>query len=218
MNATTSIENTQANTGFDAATLRASTYSLLARLLRQVPDAELLALLGQVETSAQPRNSLEHSWHQLKLSAAQAQLEALDDEFHTLFIGLGHGEVIPYGSWYQTGYLMDKPLARLRYDLSQLGLERQDQISEPEDHIAAVCECMALLIDNGADLTTQQEFFRDHLHSWLARCFIDIEQAPSARFYQAVGQLGQRFVELETQYLDLLDIQTPDSGRQGVDT
>jgi len=205
MSTTSSSENSQVDTGVDAASLRASTYTLLARLVRLPPDADLLALLARIETSAQPRNGLEYSWHQLKLSAEHARLDALDDEFHTLFIGLGHGEVIPYGSWYQTGYLMDKPLAKLRRDLSQLGIERQNQISEPEDHLAAVCECMALLIDNDADLASQQEFFRDHLHSWLTRCFSDIEQAPSAQFYQAVGQLGQHFVELETAYLDLVD-------------
>jgi TorA maturation chaperone TorD len=201
----TSIENTQTSTGFDAAALRANTYTLLARLLRMPPDAGLLAVMAKIDTSAHARNALELSWHQIKLSAAHAREDNLDDEFHALFIGLGHGEVIPYGSWYQTGYLMDKPLAKLRHDLSTLGIERQAQISEPEDHIAAVCECMALLIDNGTDLTTQQEFFREHLHGWLTRCFSDIEQAPSARFYQAVAQLGQHFVELEARYLDVLD-------------
>lgn len=205
MIATTSTENIPATSEFDAANLRANTYTLLARLLRQPPDAELLALLGSVTTNPEPRNNLASSWNQLKLSATTARIDDLDDEFHTLFIGLGHGEVIPYGSWYQTGYLMDKPLARLRHDLNQLGIARQDRISEPEDHIAAVCECMALLIDNDADLATQQEFFRDHLHNWLARCFTDIEQAPSAQFYQAVGKLGQHFIELESRYLDVLD-------------
>jgi len=201
----TSTEQTPADSGFDAAALRANTYTLLARLLQLPPDVELLTLLGKVEAGAQSHDNLATSWHELKISAAQARPDDLDDEFHALFIGLGHGEIIPYGSWYQTGFLMDKPLARLRHDLNLLGIERQEQISEPEDHIAAVCECMAILIDNGADLATQQAFYRDHMHDWLARCFADIEQAPSAKFYQAVGKLGQQFVELESRYLDVLD-------------
>jgi TorA maturation chaperone TorD len=201
----TPTSETQTSARFDAALLRASTYSLLARLLRFPPDTELLALLSNIEAETQAQTALEVGWHQLKQSAAHTRLADLDDEFHAVFIGLGHGEVIPYGSWYQTGYLMDKPLARLRQDLRVLGLERQDQVSEPEDHIAAVCECMALLIDNGADLKTQQDFFREHMHGWLARCFNDIGQAPSARFYRAVAQLGQQFAELEARYLDVLD-------------
>jgi hypothetical protein len=30
-----------------------------------------------------------------------------------------------------------------------------------------------------------------------------MQQAPSARFYRAVGQLGEQFVELEKQYLNI---------------
>jgi len=203
---TTSLENSQVPAAaFDATALRANTYSLLARLLRETPNYEFLALLSAIDTDVETGNALELSWQQLKHSAARVLPGELDDEFHALFIGLGHGEVIPYGSWYQTGYLMDKPLAKLRQDLNLLGIVRQTQVYEPEDHIAAECECMALLIDNGANLGTQQEFFREHLHGWIPRCFADVEQAPSARFYQAVAQLGQHFFEVEARYLDVFD-------------
>lgn len=201
----TTRTDSQTVAALNEADLRANTYSLLSRLIRVPPDAELLAELSNIDCETQPRSGLALCWHQLKLTAAHARVEALDDEFHDLFIGLGHGEVIPYGSWYQTGYLMDKPLARLRNDLKAMGIERQENVCEPEDHLAAVCECMALLINNDTDLTTQQQFFRDHLYGWLARCFADIEQAPSAQFYQSVAQLGQHFVELEARYLDVLD-------------
>ena len=191
---------------FDDAALRANTYSLLARLLREVPDRELLDVLSAIQTGdRESHNGLGLSWHLLKLNASHARLAELDDEFHDLFIGMGHGEVIPYASWYRTGFLMDKPLARLRQDLKRLGIERQEEISEPEDHIAALCEAMALLSESGSDLNEQQAFYRDHLHGWLERCFRDIEQARSARFYKAVGQLGQHFVELEQRYLDVID-------------
>jgi len=200
------MQEQQTSVAFDDATLRANTYSLLARLLREVPDPALLDVLSGIEsTDKASANGFGLSWHLLKLNAGRARQRELDDEFHDLFIGLGHGEVIPYASWYRTGYLMDKPLARLRQDLKQLGIERQQQVSEPEDHIAALCEAMAMLIDNGSDLQAQQTFYRNHLHGWLAQCFRDIEQAPSARFYKAVGQLGQHFVELEQRYLDLAD-------------
>lgn len=198
-------DNTSLAADFDAEALRANTYSLLACLLRHPPDSKLLAAISNIECNGQSDNELEQSWLRLKLGAQQVQRDLLDDEFHTLFIGLGHGEVIPYGSWYQTGYLMDKPLARLRHDLDTLGIIRQEQISEPEDHIAAVCECMAILIDSHADLDTQRDFFHEHLQSWLSHCFHDIEQAPSAQFYRNVGVLGQHFYNLEARYLDVPD-------------
>jgi len=200
---TMNMENVQQKAVADDAALRANTYALLAGLLRKAPDAELLSILSNIETGQQQVSGLGLSWQLLKLSAEQAQPEAVDDEFHDLFIGLGHGEVIPYGSWYMTGYLMDRPLAKLRYDLSQLGIERQDDISEPEDHIAAVCETMAILINNGSPLSVQQQFYRDHLSGWLKRCFSDIEHARTANFYKAVAHLGQQFIELEDRYLDV---------------
>ncbi len=205
MMAKTSIEKVQNPAEFDDAALRSNTYSLLARLLRSTPDSEVLSVLSGITSSQQQHSDLELSWQLLKLSATHAKPEELDDEFHNLFIGLGHGEVIPYGSWYQTGYLMDRPLAKLRYDLAQLGIERQENVSESEDHIAAVCETMTILINNDTSFPVQQNFFRAHLASWLTRCFSDIEHAPSANFYKAVGQLGGYFIELEKRYLDVVD-------------
>lgn len=201
----TATQNSWQVTDVNEGLLRANTYTLLARLLRETPDSELLTLLSRIETGQQPVRGLGLCWQLLKLSAEHARPEDIDDEFHNLFIGMGHGEVIPYGSWYQTGYLMDTPLARLRSDLVQLGIERRERVSEPEDHVAAVCEAMAILIDRGAALDVQQRFFRTHMHGWLVRCFADIEQAASAHFYKAVGKLGQHFIELEVRYLEVLD-------------
>jgi TorA maturation chaperone TorD len=197
------MEKVQHKADTDDDALRANTYALLAGLLRNSPDTDLLSVLSNIESTPQQTSGLGLSWQLLKLSAAQVRPDAVNDEFHDLFIGLGHGEVIPYGSWYLTGYLMDRPLARLRYDLSQLGIERQEYISEPEDHIAAVCETMAILINNGSQLSMQQQFYREHVSSWLLRCFSDIEHAPSANFYKAVAHLGQQFIELENRYLDV---------------
>lgn len=182
--------------------LRRNTYSLLARLLYATPDPDLLELLGQIESAPAAENPLERGWQRLKQAAGQAQPVELDDEFHALFIGVGRGEVVPYGSWYQTGYLLDRPLAELRGDLQRLGIERQADIREPEDHAAALCEAMALLIQAASPLAAQQRFYHTHLGTWLKRFFLDLDTAPSARFYKAVGQLGAAFMTLEHRYLD----------------
>lgn len=182
--------------------LRAGTYTLLARLLAAVPDADLLARLRTIQAAGEPGDTLAAAWLQLEQAAAQARGEALDDEYHALFIGLGRGELIPYGSWYLTGFLMEKPLGRLRRDLAALGYERQEGVHEPEDHAAALCEVMALLIaDPEVTPETQQQFFATHLGTWLERFFEDLEKAPSARFYRAVGRLGGEFIKLEKRYL-----------------
>ena len=182
---------------------RAGTYSLLAGLLAAAPDEPLLQRLRAIEATEDDRNdALATAWLQLKQAAEQAQLNALDDEYHQLFIGLGRGELVPYGSWYLTGFLMERPLGELRRDLAALGYERRDGVYEPEDHAAALCEVMALLItDATLPLDIQRQFFETHLGSWLDRFFGDLEKAQSARFYRAVGRLGGEFLKLERRYL-----------------
>jgi len=131
-------------------------------------------------------------------------LPEIDDEYHALFVGLGRGELVPYGSWYLTGFLMEAPLGELRRDLERLGFDRQDGVREPEDHIAALCEVMAMLAGpSAADLDTQRAFFDRHLGAWADRFFGDLATAEAAVFYRAVGRLGQAFVELEKQYFTL---------------
>jgi TorA maturation chaperone TorD len=95
---------------------------------------------------------------------------------------------------------MEQPLARLRSDLGQLGIERQDGVKEPEDHVAALCDAMALLItgDEPVPVDLQSQFFARHMEPWMGRFFRDLQQATSARFYRAVGQLGEQFMDVET--------------------
>ena len=52
--------------------------------------------------------------------------ERVEREYFNLFIGLGRGELLPYGSYYQSGFLHERPLARLREQLSRLGIERAE--------------------------------------------------------------------------------------------
>lgn len=183
--------------------LRAHTYSLLGALLAAPPNAELIALLCQVETRPQTEGGVALGWQMLRLGAERADLDQLDDEFHDLFIGIGTGEIVPYGSWYLTGFLMDRPLAQLRKDLDRLGIEREADVHEPEDHAAALCEAMALVINSGTEISfaTQQAFFGEHIAPWMGKFFRDLQEAKSARFYRAVGRLGEQFMEFETKYL-----------------
>lgn len=181
--------------------LRINAYSLLANLLYRPADVQLLEMLSELSLPDGPVDDMAMSWQLLKLAAQQNSVPRVDDEFHDLFIGLGHGEVIPYGSWYQTGYLMDKPLAKLRRDLLTLRIARDTDIKEPEDHIAALCETMALLVMMETPLAHQQAFYTEYIGSWAPRLFTDIEKASAACFYQAVAHFGKHFLRLEAQYL-----------------
>jgi TorA maturation chaperone TorD len=188
----------------DAA--RAGVYALLGALLRDVPNAELLEHVRTLP-AAEGRGDFALAWEGVRLAAEQLRLDELDDEYHQLFIGLGRGELVPYGSWYQTGFLMEKPLGVLRDDLRALGLERSANVHEPEDHIAALCEVMAALaLDADASselsLARQRAFFQTHMAEWVGRFWYDLEHAESALFYRSVARLGSAFGALEARYLE----------------
>lgn len=186
--------------------LRSGTYSLLAGLLAAPPDDGMLKMLETIEEEeGTPESSdLMMAWSALKRTAKHTQASAVSDEYQRLFIGLGRGELLPYGSWYLTGFLMESPLGELRRDLAALGYERQEHCREPEDHAAALCEVMAMLIkDRAVSAQTQRGFFETHLGSWMGAFFKDLERAKSAYFYRAVGRLGGEFIKIEKRYLDM---------------
>jgi TorA maturation chaperone TorD len=186
--------------------LRADTYRVLGRLLAAPPDAETLGLFARSPVSNED-SLLAVAWRMLAMSAGRATPEEVADEYQTLFIGLGRGELVPFGSWYLTGFLMEQPLARLRADMQKLGFERDEGVSEPEDHAAALCEIMALLADEGGpgSLETQAAFFETHIGPWMTRLFRDMQEASSARFYRAVGQLGEQFINTDQRYLEMVE-------------
>lgn len=181
---------------------RAHTYRLLAALLAGPPDGDALALLGRIDSLETPAAPLARAWWELKRAAARTTPDSVDDEYHRLFVGLGRGEVVPYGSWYLAGTILGKPLVALRADLAALGIVRQDGVTEPEDHAAALCETMALLASSSnGDIRTQGRFFSNHVASWMGRLFRDMADARAATFYRCVGGLGAAFLAVEETYL-----------------
>lgn len=191
----------------DAVALRGATWTLLAALLRAPPDAAMRARL-QALPAGDPDDPrpLAAAWAALRSAAGASAPDALATEYQALFIGVGRGELVPYGSWYLTGFLMERPLGELRDTLARLGYARSDGVHEPEDHAGALCETLALLLaDPDPDLAPAQAaaFFAQHVEPWIGRFFADLENAPSAHFYRAVGRLGTAFVEFERRYLAL---------------
>lgn len=178
--------------------LRSQEYALLARLLSSAPDE---ALLRQLEALTGDASALGMAHLRLAETARRYNADQVGQEFFDLFIGIGRGELLPYGSYYLTGFLHERPLARLREDLVTLGLQRAETVYEPEDHIAILCEVMAGLAGGGfeAEAGAERRFFERHLKPWAARLFADMEVSENAKFYAAVGALGRLFMEIEAQ-------------------
>jgi TorA maturation chaperone TorD len=175
---------------------RAREYALLATLLARAPDTLLIGRLALLQGDTTPLGMA----HAALADASRRSSEAIAArEYFDLFIGLGQGQLLPYASHYLTGSLYGRPLVELRETFQRLGIERVIQ-SEPEDHIATLCEIMAGLIGgtiNGPD-GCDRDFFAKHLATWATRLFVDLERAESSSFYARVGSLGRAFMEIET--------------------
>lgn len=181
---------------------RAREYGLLAALLARPPDAAFLDGLSRIGCDATPIG-VAHG--RLAASAASADPAAVAREHFGLFVGVGRGELLPFASYYMTGFLNDRPLAELRADLLRLGVERSKGVHDPEDHVAILCDVMAGLAARAFDVAPRAEraFFERHLAPWAGRFFEDLERAEGARFYRAVGALGAVLMAVETEAFGL---------------
>jgi TorA maturation chaperone TorD len=176
---------------------RAREYALLATLLSRSPDAQLLQRVALLRGDASPLGCAHAA---LGEAAARTDETGVAREYFDLFSGLGRDALLPYASHYLAGSLYGRPLARLRETFQNFGIETTAGHSEPEDHIAILCEVMASLVggdigEAGAD----RELFGNYLTAWMRRFFVDLESARSADFYARVGSLGQVFVDIETE-------------------
>jgi TorA maturation chaperone TorD len=182
----------------DVDLARSQEYALLAALLARAPDAELLARLARLGGDTTPLGVAHIG---LAEAASRVKPEAIGREYFDLFIGLGRGELLPYGSYYLTGFLNERPLARLRDDLAAFGVERVEGNYEPEDHAATLCEIMAAFAGGRfpAPDGAERRLFDKHMAPWIGRFFADLERADAADFYRHVGTLGRVFFEIETE-------------------
>ena len=186
----------------DVDRARAQEYALLATLLSRSPDARMLGCLALLRGDASPLGAAHTA---LAEAAAKANAESVKAEYFDLFDGLGRSRFLPYASYYLTGSLYGRPLARLRQTLQSLGIERAEHHSEPEDHAAFLCELMAGLAGGqiAPPAEAEREVFETHLAPWIGRFFADLERAGSADFYARLGAVGRAFVEIETKAFTL---------------
>lgn len=198
-----------ASSALDEETARAELYGLLAQLYYAQPSAELMAGLRVAVTEAPAAGGhLEAPWSALVGVARELDDQAVEDEYVALFGGMTKPDVYLYGSHYLSGFLNEKPLAKLRGALDALGLARDDAMSETEDHFACLCEVMRYLIAADdvavANLTQQRAFFVGYLQPWVAQMLDAITAHPQARFYAALAEFTRAFVAVEAQGFDML--------------
>lgn len=178
--------------------LRAAEYGLLALLLFRAPTAEVLGHVAELRGDASPLGMAHLA---LARAAADVTAEAASREFFELFVGVGRSELLPYASYYLTGFLHERPLAEVRAAFVELGIVRDDASREPEDHIALLFDVMSNLAARtiGDGYQSERHFFTAHLKPWAARFFADLETMRGRPFYAAVGAVGRLFMEIENE-------------------
>ena len=178
--------------------LRADMYSFLASLLRTEPSADLVKQLTLLESDDTP---IGKAIKILTKLASSLDLPSIRAEYVGIFIGVGRGEILPFASYYLTGFLKDKPLAKLRTDMQEIGIEISAEVKEPEDHIASLFDIMSGLIlgkfYRKFSIGEQKDFFNKHLAPWVDLLMRDIEASKIAVFYAPVGTIGREFIEIE---------------------
>lgn len=181
--------------------LRAQQWRLISTLLARAPDDRTLDTLAGLTGD---ETALGQAYGALARAAATTESDAVAKEFFELFVGVGRGELLPYASFYLTGFLNERPLADLRRDLHLMGVERAQGRFEPEDHVASIADVMAGLALGdfdagvlGCGAAGEAGFFARHLQPWAAQFFDDLAVAPSAEFYRAVAEVGRIFIDIE---------------------
>ena len=178
--------------------LRAGVYDLLGALLARPPKRDLIDKVAGLQGDD---SEIGRAVAALARVAKVSTETAVEREFNRLFIGIVRGELLPYASYYMTGFLHEKPLAVLRGDMARRGIERAPNVFEPEDNIASLCEMMAGLIlgrfGEPEPASVQKDFFSAHVGPWAGHFFADLEAAKASVFYAPVGALGRAFMEIE---------------------
>jgi len=178
--------------------LRAQLYQMLAHFLGNPPSQQDLDSLAAMSGDASP---LGEAIAGLAKIAGKTDVVSVGQEYQDLFIGVGRGELLPFASYYLTGFLHEKPLAALRKDMQRLGIARRENVKVPEDHIAAIFEMMSGMIEGKYgtvyDLDEQREFFKKHVGSWAKHFMADLEGAKASILYAAVGTIGRIFLDIE---------------------
>jgi len=185
-------------------TVRSDMYQFLAGILQREPSDDLVNSYKRLEGDDTP---IGNAFGVLSKLSNKISSKDIRIEYHNLFIGVGRGELLPYGSFYITGFLHDKPLSQLRRDMNAMGIQRQGEFKEPEDHIACLCEVMSGLIKGtfGKEFTIaeQRNFFKKHIQPWAEHFFTDLEGAKTAILFSPVGTIGKLFMKIEEEAFEM---------------
>jgi TorA maturation chaperone TorD len=182
---------------------RAQVYALLARLYAGGPDAALLAALAKSPPwTTDGANPLAAAWNALLQASSAMDVDAAEQEYTEVFVGVGRSVVDLHASHWVTEAVSEKPLVAVRSDLARLGLTRLAGSTLYEDHLSVLCETMRMLIAGDgerapSDIAVQRAYFDRHIAPWVAQCCSAICQCPLANYYLRVAKFTSLYMAVE---------------------
>jgi TorA maturation chaperone TorD len=183
---------------------RANFYALIAQLFASPPNGALIKAIAASPPLATEDDGapLPMAWSKLIAASSIIDEETVQLEYDALFGGVGKAQINLHASHQMTGFMMEKPLAELRSTLASLGLSRLESQQVTEDHLAALCETMRILIAgtekfSPASVAVQQNFFFVQIAPWFAKLCGAITEHPLANYYVIVAQLTSAFFRVE---------------------
>ncbi|EOX3120645.1 molecular chaperone TorD [Vibrio cholerae] len=143
-----------------------------------------------------------------------AQLELAAD-FCDLFLKSDRDSALPYASVYaDQGLLNGKTAQQMRELLSAHGVKVEQNLNEPEDHLAIQLDFLAHLaisanqIEHSAQLSlalqAQSDFISQHLLTWLPAFAERCTQFDAFGLYSAAARLALAFIQQDKHCLDEL--------------
>ena len=183
---------------------RAALYGLIAQLFYAPPDQNVLAQILNARAFEGDEGALALRWRELTERCRTAFPVMLENEHTDLFVGTGKSEVTPYLTHYAAERTLDNPLVQLRKQLAEWGMSRREHATEPEDHVAGVCESMRLAIaSQHRSVEEQKSFFDRFVYKGATAFFAAVVASPKSDFYRCVARFAAEFVELERQAFDM---------------
>ena len=187
---------------------RAALYAVLAHLFISSPSPDLLRhVAASRQLLTDDASPLVQEWNALRTAAERAGADAVRREFDEAFVATGRPPVSLYASSYMSGRQRGQLLAELREDLGRIGYVRDDDSTEYEDHLSALCDVMrGLIIDEPETVDgyeQQKIFFRDYLAPWYHGVCEAICRAEQTDFYRSVARFANVFFTNESEYFEL---------------
>lgn len=204
---------------------RNSFYMLMYALFyKEVTEDLIAALEARVRTlTFEEETALASGWHELAMCLARKGPDprtdfAVDYARCMLSAGIINGEAaVPFESIYTSKERLTHQEARdkVRAIYIANGVNVDQELNLPEDHLAFELEFLAIMADRArelalaqdkeallANLVCQRSFIGDHLLNWIGAFEENLVACALTKFYVAITHILQGFLEQDAALLD----------------